>query len=180
MFSLVFFTWDVIVCLIVFMIYMLWCASHERNIAANIVLIIIAVILYFTKYNVIYTWMIDNPFDTLLLTVCYFTIGLTWSIIKFWIYMNDVSKRVIQEAQLDKTDEQIERDIRYKIDKDKIIFWISYWPISIIWSLFSDVLTNIGSFIVNKWSSLFDKIINDVIDKTKKGVSDKRTIKITR
>ncbi len=71
------------------------------------------------------------------------------------------------------TNRQIFQDDARRIDlpprvernKGRIIFWMSYWPASALWTLLNDPITRIGRFIYNRVGHLFQKMSDAMFSK---------------
>lgn len=115
----------------------------------------------------LYEFAVQNQVALYIILALYFPIGVIWSLFKWYLYLTKV-----KEEHLDKK-KRYSQDRVYLVkpeasdNKGRIIAWISYWPISIIWTLIADFVTGVARRIYNKISGLFDKIS----DKVFKGVS---------
>jgi len=47
-------------------------------------------------------------------------------------------------------------------NKGRIIFWMSYWPASALWTLINDPFTRLFKFIYNRIGSVFELISNSM------------------
>ncbi len=137
-----------------------------------LILIGLPVLLYFTgcKEEIIWvlTFIRDTPLTALALVMAYLTLGLVWSVMKWWIYLIELT------SQYDKHDYANKGYISDKFkavnNSDKIINWMMYWPLSIIWFILSYPLKNLFKGIFKLFIKQFDDIQKVVVNRIYKKI----------
>ena len=111
-------------------------------------------------------WIIYSPGKTLLVCLGYFLLGTVWSFIKWGFFLHKKRRHYI-----DSNTKITEFDFKYLKaikNKGKIINWMIYWPLSLLWTLINDPVKRIFEKIFYKVSSIYDKmsfdILKDVVD----------------
>jgi hypothetical protein len=122
------------------------------------------VLLYFTgcadQINAMLTYAKDNPLTIVGFVLGYLFVGTIWSIIKWWLYLTNLRDYY--------------REYKYSYNKDKfsasrnkerIINWMAYWPLSAIWTLINDPIKKgfkrIFAGLENRFQSISDNITKE-------------------
>jgi|GEM_PF-5566044 len=166
------------------------------------VVMFIALIHLFGNVN-IFAWMKEHPYELLRWITLYAIIGTCWGIGKFYFY-NASAKRAIDKYKPKfyknfknkewQSEEEMDREWkRYLHSKltdrqhqcldlegqaSKVIFWISYWPVSSFWTILNDPLRRFGEWIYYTcFVRVFKYIHNTTVGEAVK--LDKSNIKIS-
>ena len=117
----------------------------------------------------------ENPFNILFIFIFYILVGFVWSIGKFYFDMKNLRDK-IKDLRVTWSDfsepwkswpDFLKSSLSYeeqsKIDfsdnKGKIIFWMSSWPISLLWTLINDPIRKFSIYIYNNYMiGIFRKI----------------------
>lgn len=108
--------------------------------------------LYFIK---------DNPGTIILMLISYVVIGVIWSIVKWYFYLQGFKMHhIIRNG----TENGISlRNIpRGSQNKNRIITWMSYWPFSMIWTIINEPVRKIFKYIYSKIEGIYDKMSKSV------------------
>lgn len=125
----------------------------------TIILIGFLVFGYFVfSFNVFY-FVYSNFTTVVFWTLGYLLIGVLYSFVKWYLYV------------LKKKEDGLNK--RYvKLETNRAATWIVYWPLSLFWTLLSDILTRLVTRIVN----LFGNIYNSIVDYVYKDVKDDKSV----
>jgi hypothetical protein len=106
-----------------------------------------------------FNFLMDNPLITVGGVLAYFLTGILWAFAKWHFFLN----RIREEF-----DEDCKNGREYKIKdfeipkagdyKNRITTWISYWPISMSWTVLDDPLKKIAHNIYLKCGKIFDSM----------------------
>jgi hypothetical protein len=161
-FVLGFFAWDILSMIFVTLAILCWCSNEERNTIANIFMIIVAIVMYWTHPG-IYTWIYNNPIDFIVGIITYVVIGIIWAFFKFKMHIREKVKELIKEHDESTYAEwHIENTIR-RGNKYRIIFWIQYWIPSMLWTFADDFCLGLGRSVYNMFYKRIEKIEDDAI-----------------
>lgn len=103
----------------------------------------------------------DNPVTIILMSISYFFIGIIWSIVKWYFYLQgwkmyyfkkESKKNGISSGNIPKGSE----------NKNRIITWISYWPFSMLWTIINEPARKISMYIYSKIEGIYDKMAKSV------------------
>ncbi len=149
------------------------------------VLIFLALLHLFGNVN-LFVYLKENPVGFLQIAAIYVIFGIIWGVSKFYFFNAKIRRKLeLLKIEFNKTykdtgnieDKQREWDkywsnnlnwkSKEKLDinnqSSKVIFWISYWPVSAFWTLLNDPLRRFGQFI---YGLLFVKIFKTIHKRT--------------
>tara|TARA_R110000851_G_scaffold59347_1_gene137342 strand:- start:1270 stop:1848 length:579 start_codon:yes stop_codon:yes gene_type:complete len=127
------------------------------------------------------SWIVDNPVTAAGRSVGYLLIGFAWSMFKWRTYLGTESMQSLFVRSQREWFEQGDtgtvegyRDSSYfpvyakaSWNKDRIISWITLWPISFILSFIDDMLIKAFRYIFDKISGIYDDMTMRYIPKVK-------------
>jgi hypothetical protein len=156
--------------------------EHENGWGATISFLLCLALLQWAGNANIIDFATESPLKLLALVIVYFGLGTVWGVIKWWIFCKDrvdrfrdfkeeflVSKGLDPNSAMSpelKTElkERLDRDrydednlgkpARVRDNKGNLIRWMSFWPISMVWSLCNDFIKKVFKQIV-QWMTTF-------------------------
>lgn len=169
--------------------------EFENGIGATISMLAFGACLQWLGNIDIIKFVAEHPLSAAGGAVAYFALGACWSAIKWWIYCNNLLTRyneakrewmdahniegtILTDAQ--KVEWQsyingpyVDKEFRklpplVRTHKANIMRWMSWWVISMIWSLINDFVKEIWRAIYKKIAAWFQRIA----DKVFAGVKD--------
>lgn len=164
--------------------------ENENGIGATISVIIFGCCLQFLGDVDIIGFVMKNPLHLLAIVASYFVLGAIWGTVKWWIYCRDRleeyeetkeeflkskglpagTKVVPDEYKLEWT-RRIKQHGRYhdvsqtprvRDNKGTILRWMSFWPISFIWSLINDFVKRVFKTIYQKIAGFLQRIADNM------------------
>ena len=144
---------------------------NECETAATASLFIFGLIVhFFTKLNVLQFFRENGTF-ILELAAIYIGAGLAWSVAKWYFFVRD--KRAEYDAIVEEFKKGDKKDFKWQVErrvgeippravrhKREIVSWISYWPISVVWTLLDDFLKKLFHRIYDLFAGVFQRISN--------------------
>lgn len=97
----------------------------------------------------------------------YFSIGVAWSFVKWWFCLDDLREKIQRKAIIPgyfQENADGKREIDLEAYRSQIICWMIYWPWSMLWALFNDIIRRVFRFIYNRIQSVFRKIARWMLD----------------
>lgn len=154
------------------------------------VIIFLAVIHLFGDVN-LFVYLKENPVGFLQLAAMYIFFGIVWGISKFYFFNAKIKRKIeslkaefIKAYDGDEKNENcsaedkqrewdncLDSNLNYSEKEQmdlskqsgKVIFWISYWPVSAFWTILNDPLRRFGKFV---YDVLFVRIFKYIHKKT--------------
>ncbi len=157
-----------------------------------------AIAIYLVVMNLfgdmnLFSWLKSHPLDLLRYAGIYLALGALWSLVKLIAAAHDLKEKWNKEREkwidnytsdlLTAEEKQsawmdhIRGNSDYRVPRfndytERIIFWISYWPISFMWSVLSDFLTKLGRqvfrLVSGIWESVFNRVTRSIFDEVEK------------
>lgn len=129
-------------------------------------------LLYFfgnsTSFNGFFQYITHNPTSIIPYFISYVVIGVFWSLYKWYLYVKDKAAPYYPENG---TTHYGISDTYFNAGKNKerIINWMMYWPISGLWFLINQSIKRFFQYIynsiINQYQNIGDKIYKDVMEK---------------
>lgn len=150
---------------------------HKENLlAASGFLVALFVVFYWTgMFNIVqFVW--QNPLLSIQYFAGYLVIGLAWSIFKFKLKLRKIRVAInerVEEFSAHKSAhsgrnhydyDQLVKAMNVQENKSNLILWALWFPISMIWTLISDFVTDLLEWL------LFDvlgKLLQRIVDSEK-------------
>ncbi len=137
------------------------------------------------NFNIV-TWIINSPGLLCKYGAQYIVIGVVWGIAKYWFFLTDKKRkfdRIVTEYLVDKgikgseVPEHLQKDCRAEVynalgsdpvptlssSTKHILFWMTYWPWSMIWTCLNNPLRWAFEEIVYRMKGLFNGMYNKII-----------------
>ena len=93
-------------------------------------------------------FIVNNPMLIVSFIILYLIIGLLWSFYKWYLYLKDSKK---QNRERDYTNSP-------SYNKDKIIAWMAYWPISMLLFVVGDLFSTFYNWLYSRVSGIYERI----------------------
>jgi hypothetical protein len=144
----------------------------EPNPLGWIIFIALPVILFFTgcknEISTIINYIKDNPFLIIIGVFTYLIIGTFWSVAKWYFYLSDL-REYFEEYR----SAYSKRKVDVKENKEKILNWMVYWPLSAIWTLLNDPIKKMFKKIFGRIDNLFQGMSDNMMSKFEQNGKDK-------
>jgi hypothetical protein len=158
-----------------FIVFLLFASAGESLGGASVIVIAFIAFLELAVGVQVLAWLAAHPWAACISLVVYLPIGVCWSLFRWNWHVGAEIRRIIGErdgwTKLETQRGTIPDDLKERWaqyvdsnapkasrDKSRICFWIGYWPISIVWFVVSDFLTELVEKIYAYVSSWFDAI----------------------
>lgn len=104
----------------------------------------------------------ENPGRVIFVFCSYFIAGAIWSLFKWYYFVLDIKEQQIKES---KEDYNKKHGFKFEIPmpgdfKSDIILWMSYWPLSFIWTMIDNPFKRIFSRIFKNLENVYTRISN--------------------
>jgi hypothetical protein len=140
-------------------------------------------------------WVISHPLTIVEAAAAYFVVGIVWGFAKWFFYVLKARDRyaalreeffegqpktvtgpertTITDNNRDAFKTFLNRNYSIKAgeppkasqNKGRIIFWMSYWPSSALWTLINDPITRLYQFTYRKLGTVFENISKAMFSK---------------
>jgi hypothetical protein len=118
-----------------------------------------------------------EPLRIISYIVGYALIGVLWSLGKWYYYLKrhvDITMAKLEIAK-NKGDEVYEwqnQPPKAKENSNRIITWMSYWPLSAFWTLIDEPFKRFSKFLYRKTSKIFDTMSDKMFANVNKQYED--------
>ena len=127
------------------------------------ILLGIPVLLYFTgcadEINSIINYAKDNPTAIILGLLGYLLVGTLWSFIKWFLYLTNLTEYYRKYPY---NFSSAKDKFNARENKERIINWMMYWPLSGIWTLINDPIKKAFGRIFVGLENRFQKISDNL------------------
>ena len=133
---------------------------------ATITTFVPLLLLQFYGHVKILTWIYCHPSLLFLYLLGYIIIGFFYSLIKWKLYISKLAKDC--RSYYTKADGPLKNraDVpRVRDNSKRIIGWMEFWPVSLIWTVINDPLRRIVEVVFEKTEQLFQNIANKEFEK---------------
>jgi predicted membrane protein len=158
------------------------CIAKNSGTWATVSLIISLLLLQFLTTLNVFGYIIANPLRIILYAFGYLIAGIIWSFAKWYMFLvgkkneyEEKKKKFLEEKSAkNKTwPEYAKTNLdKYPLEaldhKWSIIRWMSYWPISLVWSVIDDLVEKILRTIWNLLKNIYQKISDRVFKNIRK------------
>lgn len=107
----------------------------------------------------------DNPGVILIILLIYIVVGVVWSFIKWYFFLLGLKDKIHSWTNIDS---YTKCKFEASYNKERIINWMIYWPISAIWTLINQPIRKIFNRIYTGVEKQFQRISDNVTDGFKK------------
>jgi hypothetical protein len=110
-------------------------------------------------------FIVDQPDHALGILVSYFVIGLIWTIIKWYFFLLDIKDTLVEKFKRNaKLSPQFDIKEYYPSEySQKLISWAIYWPLSCIWTIISNPVRRIFTWLINRLESTYIALTNRIL-----------------
>ncbi len=159
-----FWFWALLTTTVILLTYFVNSNDENDGKFATTILILATGLFFFLGNRELFFTIMDfiknEPLTFLGYVAAYLTIGAVWSIIKWYYFLLDYKKQyLVDKVRYSTVKLTIPVAKKYKAD---IIMWMSYWTVSLLWTLTHQWVTKIWSTIYSKLESTFNKISSHV------------------
>jgi hypothetical protein len=176
--------------------WLFWGIEHDGFlVVSSCVILYILFLNFMSQLNFLslgtLRWIQENPLLSIGIVVLYFVVGVVWSFVKWWLYIKEFVERIIDVDKLKETVKDKKKELVDSKDYDKekvrglinkkkphvkdykgrIAGWISYWPISFIWSILNDfikrMVRQLVDYLGDYYQGITNRIFNKLIEKEK-------------
>lgn len=164
-------------CIIVFGFgSILYCTFSEKYWSGTLLFALVYALLDWQLHWEISKYVFHNPKNIVLGIGAYCLIGLWWSIVKFYVRLLQLKKNYfeakenwmkyhseLQSPELEKKWEVERKSIIPSFSKccEDVIWWMMYWPFSIISYTLQDAIYHMFEWIFNTFSGIYRKLYNN-------------------
>jgi len=131
--------------------------------------------LLFVSYGYeinLFLWVFNHPITTLKFIGGYLIIGGGWSLIKWYIHLCNIRAEIKTNLKKNRTSlikKSSENYLSY--EKNEIIGWITYWPFSIMDTLFGNIPEIIYRNMVQIYERMAHYMLSDLIEEAHKPIA---------
>jgi hypothetical protein len=182
---------------LIFLIIAVVFTEHESGIGALVTLTLY--ILYFqllAKINFL-GWLFEKPANFFIAIGSYLIIGLIWSCVKWWLLVSHIAEKekdrwadFLKKNDLPENTKTLPQRLfddwssssfkyrkpEFSKNKDKITLWVTYWPLSMVYSLLRDFIIKVIRRIVLHFQKIYEKIANNAFKDIDKISIEKKEI----
>lgn len=147
---------------------LLFIAAYNDSLAVTF-WVTVAALLGFQFLTSVDPWgyVRDNPKDIAFWALAYLPIGVAWSFFRWWRVLKDAAANLLSYRHHYSDQHRWEEHVRDHMpkaanNKSSIVCWITYWPFSVASYLLVDILCDIGNWIYNLFSGLYQRVADHV------------------
>ena len=163
-----------------FIIIMLYEICNDKAFRPAIVLLIYCGLITLFGNASLFSKISEHPEIIYIGLPLYAVIGGLWSIIKWILFLKrEVKKYKEAKDNFEPTNSLVSKEeaweraqhynssimsfpIKARHHKERIVSWIAYWPVSIIWDIISKPWTSIYNLLISTYQRIADKITSEV------------------
>jgi hypothetical protein len=124
-----------------------------------------------------FAWFWQNPITVLIYAGIYLSIGLPWGIAKWFFHLKNVRDSLNPRLDLlrveynskKQADQTFQQYLEYwnyipvaRKNKNQISVWMMWWPFSMAYTFFADIVRRFYHWVMDQYIVVFDKINNAV------------------
>lgn len=162
-------TWFWILASVVVMLIIRATEKDYNNYTSNIYLLCFLFLLYFFGNSELFqqagTYALHHPSLIVCVMLGYIVMGTAWSMVKWYFFLRRVKEELVASKA------RISWMGKYEVDhnKEKILHWMIYWPISAAWTMMNDpvkrLFSNMLTYFKEFYDNMTEKILGDHIVK---------------
>lgn len=135
----------------------------DSNSTGFIVLAVTLILLYFggnaATFKSIGNYMVTNPNEVLLWVLGYFIAGTLWSFVKWYFYLIEQKERIINREH---SFQYYKERFEVKENKERILNWMIYWPLSGLWTLINQPVRKLFKAIFHRIEGTYQKMSDNI------------------
>jgi hypothetical protein len=140
------------------------CVEATESGGGATVTLIISLVLFGNIRD--YRALLQDPSRLIVFLAIYFAAGIGWSLLKWYFFvrksLNDYLDKTRTGDMYFKPSSVAAWQPQASQHKGDIIRWMSYWPLSIVGTMFTDVISKLWNHIFYAFRNLFQKISDHV------------------
>jgi len=185
--------WFWLATIIPFLLLILFVETEKSASAIFTIILTFAAFVAFGDKGII-PWIQHNPLAIAEYAGVYVVAGIIWGFVKWFFYVLKIRDRyaafrknwIATHGDIDdapytdgygkkgstrkivfQNEARVQHVIPPSADKNKgrIIFWMTYWPASAVWTLLNDPITRLWKFVYNRLGALFERISKAMFSK---------------
>jgi hypothetical protein len=170
--------------------------ENENGIGATVSLIIFGCLLQFCGNVDLIGFVMSNPLSILAVVGAYFALGAFWGAVKWWIFCRDRKEeyddakaeflaakghpgakvvpvelraewKELLEGRAYSRGRTLADTPRVRDNKARVMRWMTFWPVSLIWSLINDFVKRVFRTIYQKIAGILQQIADNVFGSVK-------------
>lgn len=154
---------------------------NENHWSFGWLVIFFTLLSYFSPFNA-FVWMWHNPGGVLIYSAIYISIGVCWGFVKWAFHLKNEKDRIeslLTTLKANYAAKQKDAGPEYKGSftdyleergyisratnkKTLISVWMLWWPFSVLWTSFHDVLRRFYDWAIEHYMFIFDKINHQI------------------
>ena len=103
-----------------------------------------------------------NPGTIILSIASYVVIGVIWSIVRWYFYLQGFKIHYIRKNGPTKNGISFRGIPKGADNKNRILTWMSYWPFSMFWTIINEPFRKVFRYIYSKIEGIYDKMAKSV------------------
>jgi len=163
-----------------------WFVEEEWAPASIASLILFILGIWWLADIPIWAWIHDNPWILLKYFALYIVVGMVWSMGKYYFILKRIrkivkEKRKYYDGMVDKPKtfkEYLHQGRSYDDDSHrfedtatKLVFWASFWPTSMFWTILNDPIKKLFNFLIYDvfigiYRKMYKKMVGDLVDES--------------
>ena len=101
----------------------------------------------------------ENPWQITLYVLLYLFVGTIWSLIKWYMYLIEMRDHYKKYG----SGSYYKDNYSLNENKERILNWMVYWPLSVFWILIKHPLRNMFKWIIKTFGAQYQKISDNVL-----------------
>ncbi len=139
--------------LIISSIIIIACLENDSGTGATITMSFFIILFFFfgggDEIRGIFDFIKMYPQRTIGIVFLYFLAGTVYSFIKWYFYLLDAKERGVNKHS---------STVMASENKGRIISWMSYWPLSLVWTFLDQPVKRLFTWIYNRTSKVYERI----------------------
>lgn len=138
--------------------------SHEywAGFTIIIALVLLGIFGNWEFFKNILIFIRDNPWIAVGYLMIYIILGLGWSFIKWYLYLNEKRKYFRKHTYSN-------RDMpKFNENKSRIVAWMMYWPFSVLWNMTHNLFRDVFTFLSEQLKGAYEKIVKNMFKEFEK------------
>jgi hypothetical protein len=163
-----------------------WIAGKESGVGATFTLLVFGGVFAFYGDPLVFTWIVEHPLELAVGIGLYLVVACVWGFVKWYLFLKNKA-REYQEARRNflvsnghkdaKFDTGVPDDLRVEWakrrsfeavrpvasrHKDVILMWMTYWPVSMLWTLVEDTITHLYNLCAARLERMSERLFGNV------------------
>jgi len=143
--------------LVISSIVIIVCLENDSGTGATVTMLVALTLFFFFGGREVVGSLFDfirtSPTKTLSILFAYFLAGTVYSFAKWYFYLLDAKERGVHKNS---------SEVKASENKGRIVSWMSYWPLSLVWTFLDQPVKRLFTWIYNRTSKVYDRIHDHV------------------